>query len=107
MIGIGLTLVTLIVSSAITIIFLIKSKHIETMAKIEHGIAKEDRTVIQRLILNLGIFLCFLGLGITAAYVVSHYSDIPDYASFPASILFAGGLGLIVSYLVNNRIKGE
>lgn len=105
MVGPGLFLISLIVAASVTIFYLIKSRHIETMAKIEHGIAEEDNTGAQRIILNLGVFLCFLGLGVTVAYLISHYTDIPDYATFPASLLFAGGMGLIVSYMVNKQIK--
>lgn len=105
MIGPGLFLVTLIMASTVTIFYLIKSKHIETMARIEHGFAEEDSTAGQRIILNLGIFLCFLGMGIVVAYLISYFSDVPEYATFPASLLLAGGLGLIVSFLINNEIK--
>lgn len=105
MIGPGVIFSLLIVAVTITIYYLIRSKHIENMAKIEHGIAEEDKMASLRFILNLGIFLCFLGGGFLLAYLISLNSNVPEHITMPTSLLFSGGLGLILSYVINANIS--
>lgn len=106
MIGPGVIFSLLIVAATITIFYLIRSKHIENIAKIEHGIAEDNRMASLRFILNLGIFLCFLGGGFLLAYLISRNTHVPDYIAMPTCLLFSGGFGLILSYLINsNMIK--
>jgi len=104
MIGPGVLFALLIVSVAITIFYMIRSRHIENIAKIEHGIAEDNKMASIRLLLNLGIFLCFLGGGLLLAYLTSLYSHVPEYVSMPICLLFSGGMGLILSYFINANI---
>lgn len=100
MIGPGIVLVALVVSTSFTIFYMIKSRHLESMARIEHGIAREEDASSQWL-LNLGLFLCSLAIGVFLAYLLDELTSIPDYISIPGCLLLSGGIGLIVGYLVN------
>jgi len=104
MAGIGIFLIVLIVASTISIYHLIRSKHIENLAKIEHGIVEDDQRGSLRSLLFLGIFLCSLGGGFLLAYLISEYSNVPEYVAMPTCLLLCGGLGLILSYLTNSKI---
>lgn len=104
MIGPGVIFSLLIVAVTITIYYLIRSKHIENIAKIEHGIAEDNKMASLRFILNLGIFLCFLGVGFLLAYLISQHSDVPEYIAMPTCLLFSGGFGLILCYFINTNV---
>ncbi len=87
-----------------TVYYLIKSKHIEQMAKIEHGIAEEDESYMKsNLILNLGIILSALGSAVFISYMVSAYTDIPDHISMPGLLLLFSGIGFLISNSINNK----
>ena len=101
--GPELFLITLIVSVTATLFFYLKSKHEEAMAKIEHGITDEKTFDLKLLMLNLGIIFLVVGIGLIVAYLISQYRDIPEYVTFPSSILISGGISLIVCFFVNGR----
>ena len=104
MAGIGIFLIVLTVTSTISIYHLIRSKHIENMAKIEHGIIDDDQRGSSRSLLFVGIFLCSLGGGFLFAYLISKYSSVPEYVAMPTCLLLCGGFGLILSDLINTKI---
>lgn len=104
MIGPGVLFALLIIAVTISIYYMMRSRHIENIAKIEHGIAEDNKMANMRLLLNLGIFLCFLGGGLLLAYLISRYSTVPEYISMPTCLLFSGGMGLILSYFINANI---
>ncbi len=106
MIGPGFVLMALVCAATITIYFLIQSKHEETMARIDQGMEEEGESVTS-VILNLGIVFCSIGIGFISGYIVSDSTSVPDHVAFPSSLSICGGLGLIVSYLINNRLRGE
>jgi hypothetical protein len=104
MAGIGIFLIVLVVAAAFSIYHLIRSRHIENLTKIEHGIIEEDQRDSLRPLLFLGIFSCSLGGGLLLAYLISQYSNVPEYVAMPTCLLLSGGLGLILSYLINSKI---
>ena len=103
MIGPGIILFMLIIASTVTIYYIIRSKHIENMAKIEYGITEDSNSPNLRPLLNLGIFLCSLGAGFLLAYFVSQYSGVPNYIAMPTCLLCSGGAGLILNYIINSN----
>lgn len=105
MAGIGIFLIFLIAASTFSIYHLIRSKHIENLAKIEHGIVEEQQRGNLRALLFLGIFLCSLGGGFLFAYLISMQSNLPEYVVMPSCLLLFGGGGLILSYLINLKIS--
>lgn len=105
MIGPGTFFVVLVVAATVTIYYIIRSKHIENMARIEHGMMEDDNSRGSSPLLNMGIFLCFLGGGFLLAYLISNNSTVPEYVAMPTCLLFSGGIGLIVSYLINSNLQ--
>ena len=53
-------------------------------------------------ILKWGIFLIALGLGVVAGFILSMVID--QVVAFFTAILVCGGLGLIVAYMVTNKL---
>ena len=104
MIGPGILFAMMLIASTITIYYLLRSRHIENMAKIEHGIAETGEGGNLRPLLNLGIFLCALGGGFLLDYLISQYTKVPEYVALPTCLLFSGVFGLILSYFINAKI---
>lgn len=93
-------------TAAFTIYHLIKSKHAEQMAKIEHGIASEDEATPKfNLILNLGIVLSALGTAVFMSYMFSHFTKMPNHVSLPGFLLLFAGFGFLVSNAINAKRK--
>ncbi len=105
--GSEFVIIGFLATAAFTIYYLIKSKHTEQMAKIEHGIANEDEPDFKsNLMLNLGIVLSALGAAVFMAYIVSHYTDMPNHISMPGFLLVFGGLGFLVSNAIHKKRNG-
>lgn len=104
MIGPGIVFSLLIAAFTLTIYYIIRSKHLENMARIEHGIAEAEQISNFKPLLNLGLFLSFLGIGFLIAYLVTQNSNVPEYIALPTCLLISGGIGLILSYIINSRI---
>lgn len=104
--GSEFVIIGFLATAAFTIYYLIKSKHAEQMAKIEHGIVNEDESNFKfNLILNLGIVLSALGTAVFMSYMVGHYTDMPDHISMPGFLLLFAGLGFLVSNSLNKKRK--
>ncbi|WP_257670868.1 DUF6249 domain-containing protein [Parapedobacter tibetensis] len=104
MVGIGLVIVAFLVTAAFTIFYVVKSRHIERMSKIEHGIISDDEpSPPNSQALSFGIFFFALGLAVFISYLVSTYTSIPNYITMPGFLLLFGGLGFIISYMVNKK----
>ena len=102
--GSEFVIIGFLAAAAFTIFYLIKSRHIEQMAKIEHGIIGEEEPKSPNdLILTIGVLLSALGIAVFISYVVGYYTDVPDYISMPGFLLLFGGLGFIVSYSLNKK----
>lgn len=101
--GPGFVIVALLATAAFTIFYLIKSKHIERMAKIENGMIDQEFKDSGNIILNLGILFCSLAAGIFIAYLVTLYTQVPEYITIPGFLLLFGGIGFIVSYTINKK----
>lgn len=102
--GSEFVIIGFLATAAFTIYYLIKSKHIEQMAKIEHGMADQDASSIKsNLLLNLGVVLSALGAAVFMSYMISHYTKMPDHISMPGFLLLFGGLGFLVSNFINQK----
>ena len=106
MIGPGLVVIGFLASAAFTIFYLIKSRHIERMAKIEHGIIGDEEPAPNKTMLTLGVLFSALGVAVFTSYVLSLYTAIPDYISMPGFLLLFGGLGFIFSYAIGKGKHG-
>ena len=101
--GPGIVIIALLVSAAFTVYYLIKTKHIERMAKIESGMIDQEFGDSDNILLNLAILFFSLAAGIFVSYVFSINTDIPDYVTIPGFLLLFGGIGFLVSYFVNKK----
>lgn len=102
--GSEFVIIGFLASAAFTIYYLIKSKHTEEMAKIEHGMANEDESDFKsNLKLNLGIVLSALGTAVFMSYMVSSVTSMPDHISMPGFLLLFAGLGFLVSNSISNK----
>jgi len=104
--GPGIVITALLATAAFTIYYLIKTKHIERMAKIESGMIDKDFKDSGNILLNLAILFFSLTAGIFVSYMFSANTNIPDYVTIPGFLLFFGGIGFLISYYVNKK-KGN
>ncbi len=103
MLGPGLLIIGFFFTTVFVVYHTTRSRHLENMAKIEHGMEPKPAESPMKIILNLGIFLSFLGTGLFIAYVLEEYTNIPYSISIPGCLLLAGGIALIASYLFSNK----
>lgn len=101
MIGFGIFFVVFVVVVIVIIYYIIRSKYIENMVKIEYGIMEDDNNSNVFFLLNLGIFFCFLGGGFLLVYFIFNNSKVLEYVVMFICLFFLGGIGLIVSYFIN------
>ena len=100
-----IVMIFLFAVSAFTIIYSIRSRHIERMTKIEHGMDEENPNALFQSFITFGIFLCSLSVGLFTAYLVSKSTGLPDHIVIPGFLLLFGGTGLILIAIYNMRIK--
>ncbi len=88
-------------------IFYLRNK--ERMAMIERGMEPISDVPIKRdnksFNLTSGLLLIGSGLGLFIAYMINHYalSDNENPALFFSLISFFGGIGLLISYFIENK----
>lgn len=103
---VAIVVIALIAAVVFSIFYLIKSKHLERMAKIESGMIDQEFKDSSNLILNIGILLCSLASGLFISYLFSIYTAVPNYVTIPGFLLLSGGIGFIVSYILGKK-KGH
>ncbi len=101
----SIVLLALILVSGFTMFYLIRSRHIERMTRIEHGMDEHDPKAFQRSTLHFGIFLSSLALGLFISYVLAQALALPDHVTIPGSLLLSGGLSLILISFLDSRKK--
>jgi len=106
-IGFGEILALLIIVSAITVYFFHKASHLERMAQIERDQLNENQnTTRSYLEIKFGLLMIGLGVGMFVAWIWERLDrDInTEYATYPAFMLFFGGISLLLSYLIAKRL---
>jgi len=101
--GPGFVITALLGAAAFTIFYIIKSKHIERMARIENGMSDDESKNSSNIILNLGILFCALAVGVFISYSVSTYTEIPEYITIPGFLLLFGGISFLISHNINKK----
>jgi len=96
-------LITSVVVSGLTIFYFLKSRHIERMARIEHGMEEPLRHTSS--ILRFGIFLTFLGIGFLMGNLLIDVLNLDSF-NLPGFILLFGGIGLITAHYIDKRENG-
>ena len=103
LLGPGVVITSLLATVTFTVYYLIKTKHIEQMAKIESGMIDKEIKNYGNILLNLAILFFSLAAGIFVSYMFSANTNIPDYIIIPGFLLLFGGIGFLVSYFVNKK----
>ncbi len=108
-IGFGEILALLIIVSGVTIFFFHKARHLERMAQIERNQlnGNEDSLKKNYLDIKFGMLMIGLGLGMFIAWIWERIdrSSNTEYATYPAFMLFFGGISLLLSYFVARRLN--
>ena len=108
-IGLGEILALLIIVSGFTIYFFHKARHLERMAQIERDqrIENESSLTSSYLDIKLGMLMIGLGIGMFVAWIWERIDQTSntEYATYPAFMLFFGGLSLLLSYFVARRLS--
>lgn len=103
--GPGIVLITLFISTAVTLYYLIKARHIERMAKIENGIDTTPSKSSLYLELKIGMLMIGIAIGILLAYLFENLFKIDSNVFYPSFILLFGGISLIISFFMANRMS--
>ena len=105
--GATLTLIILIIVSGLTIYYSIRTRHLERMARIEHGMSDASPSFFNSPFFSMGIFLVSLGLSLLISYLLSRITSLPDHVLIPGSLLLFGGSALlIIAYIGNPKKSG-
>ncbi len=107
MIGPTTVVSLLIISVAFSIYYFLRSRHIERMARIDKGLTDKD-PVARRMFMEikLGMLATGVGLGLFTAYFLQHLLPMSDVL-YPALMLMFGGIALVLSYFVSNRLDQQ
>jgi len=106
-IGFTEILALLIVVSAVTVYFFHRARHLERMAQIERNQLNENQNSTRSYLdIKFGILMIGLGLGMFVAWIWERVdkSVNTEYATYPAFMLFFGGISLLLSYSIVKRI---
>ena len=91
----GTVIFTLILITGGLIYYYFRLKHIEIIARIEHGIdsPSHDPSRAKR----LGWLLISMSIGIVVGYMLGKQLMVPFVATVPATVLMAGGVTLLLT----------
>jgi len=103
MTGPVIPLTAFIIMCGASLYFIVRSRHLERIARIEHGM--DGPIPGNNTILNIGIFLCAMALGLFTSYIFSKIFAIPDHIFIPGFLMLFGGLGLILAHILNQKNK--
>ncbi|GAB5553423.1 MAG: hypothetical protein Sapg2KO_30140 [Saprospiraceae bacterium] len=102
--GPGVVLTMLILFAGVSTFTFLKARHIERMAQIEKGldINQPNSNFFE---IKFGLLFAGTGFGLLFAFFITKMTSISnDAVLFPAFMLFFGGLGLLSSYFIANRL---
>ncbi|SEK94260.1 hypothetical protein SAMN04487910_1533 [Aquimarina amphilecti] len=100
---VAIVVIALIAAAVFSIFYIIKSKHLERMAKIESGMIDQEFKDSGNIFLNIGILLCSLATAVFTSYLFSIYTKIPEYVIIPGFLLLFGGIGFLISFYISKK----
>lgn len=101
-------LVSIAAIGAIFIILyvLLMTRFKERMSLMEKGLSPKEfsnKSAVQSATLRFGLLLIGTSIGIMFGNFVATHFDVPREGAFIAMMFLFGGIGLIMSYLIENR----
>lgn len=108
--GPGVVLSLLVVVSGVTLYFFLKARHLERMAMIEQGMeaTEHDKRYRSFLEIKFGMLMVGGACGLLLALLVEKTTGIQEQkVYYPAFTLFCGGLSLIASYFLVDRLQRD
>ncbi|MEM9931730.1 MAG: DUF6249 domain-containing protein [Bacteroidota bacterium] len=107
--GPGIVLSLACLTAGLTVYFLVKANHTERMAKIERGLLDGDQPDRHRSYyeIKLGMLLVGLGMGLLLAMSVEKMTALDHDVLYPALMFVFGGLSLIGSYFLVDRLRNR
>lgn len=104
--GPGIVLITLFATAGYTIYTFIKASHLERMAKIEKGIDTNSSSNNNRYLeLKFGMLMVGIAFGLLLAYFVEKTMKLDEVVFYPSFVLLFGGISLIASFFLAQRLQ--
>lgn len=90
----GAVLLTLVLASSGLVFYYLKIRHLQELARMEHGLArpKKDPNRLKK----LGITAIAIGLGILFGYLIGQATGMHPLVTVPSMILMIGGGALLI-----------
>lgn len=106
-VGPGIVFSLASITAGFTLYYFIKAGHTERMAKIERGLLDEDAPNAHRsyLEVKLGMLLIGGGIGLLVAFSLEQSIKAADGVFYPAFLFICGGLSLLISYFLVDRLR--
>lgn len=104
----GFVLCVALITAGLTLYFFIKANHIERMAQIERGHFDEGKPPVHRSYfeVKLGMLLAGVGFGLLFGMSLNRLSILTDTdVLYPAFMFLFGGLSLVSSYFLIDRLR--
>ena len=96
----GYVLFFLIITASLTLFYYLRTRHLENIARIEHGL-EDDKLRNTSIFKNLGIILCMIALGIISGYVLSKFIIAPLPLILISSIFLFSALSFFIIHKTN------
>jgi len=95
------------IAAIFTILYvLLMTRHRERMSLMERGLSPasfNNKNAVQSATLRFGLMLIGISIGILLGNFIAAHVDVPRQGAFIAMMSLFGGLGLVISYLIEKR----
>lgn len=97
----GYVLFFFIITGCLTLFYYLKTRHLEHMARIEHGLDETDEVQKPNIFRNLGVILSMISLGIISGYLLDGIILVPLPILLISSIFFFSAMGFFIIHRWN------
>lgn len=99
--------ISLFAATFLSLYFFLKGRNKERLAMIEQGIYKTDRDNTVNQLITWGLLLIGIGIGILLGNLLHMKTELQEESAYFAMILLFGGLGLLLSFYIRNKLKKQ
>lgn len=96
-------LIAIVISSAITYIYMLRLHHLERVLRIEHGLDEPNPSAQFSTVRMFGRLMISLAGGLLASYLVAQVVDLPSHILIPGLLLLSGGISLLYSARLDSQ----